>query len=94
MCQGESRKTYARRLRTKINSDLINFRDYLIKKKMDSDFLTRLEISPKGCNICSYAKKYAGAPVKDKQPKKNKQHNSTLIRLTYKLLAKKKLIKL
>ncbi|MFX0065601.1 MAG: hypothetical protein ACFFC7_25800 [Candidatus Hermodarchaeota archaeon] len=58
-----------------------------IQFDIDAEIRTGRKVSPRGCSICAYTKKHVGGYRKD-QPKKNRNHHSTLIRLTYRHFAK------
>ncbi|MFX1537237.1 MAG: hypothetical protein ACFFDI_23770 [Promethearchaeota archaeon] len=58
-----------------------------IQVNIDAEIRTGRKVSPRGCPICAYTKKYGGSYRKD-QPKKNRKHNSTFTRLTYRHFAK------
>ncbi|MFX0092324.1 MAG: hypothetical protein ACFFBD_11225 [Candidatus Hodarchaeota archaeon] len=87
MCYAEGWQTYHRRIRYRTKEALRKFKQNL---SLDSDIEIppRKRIIPRGCPICAYKKKRYGSPYHPPHPKKNKNHHSTAMRLTYRHFAK------
>lgn len=85
-CNAEGWKTYHRRVRYRMKEELRMLKK-AIQFDIDAEIRTGRKVSPRGCSICAYTKKHVGGYRKD-QPKKNRNHHSTLIRLTYRHFAK------
>ncbi len=86
---GEGWKTYNRRIRYRMNNAIKRLKNNINSNIFIEIFLKK-PVKPRGCPCCAYSKKHYMSPVRINHPKKNKHHNSTLMRNSYQILAKLK----